>query len=173
MQLKSVRRAGWVSKVKIKDAESVADHTFSTCAVAMLLSDILGHNTQRVMKMVILHDLAESIVGDYIPGEISTSQKLAKEKMAMKSILSGLPRKVKTEYEEIWSEYLKNRTEASRFVHRVDKLEMALQANQYKKQGYTAKLLAPFFDSARSTVGDEGDIVSDVLNSLKPRSLKS
>ena len=172
LQLKSVRRAGWVSKVDIKNAESVADHTFSMCAMAMLLSDMLGLDTRRVMKMVILHDLAESIAGDYMPGDVPAIQKLAKEKRAMESILSGLPKKVRTEYEKIWLEYLRKRTDAARFVHRVDKLEMALQANQYAKQGYAGKLLTPFFESAKKAVGDEGDIVSGILNSLRPASGK-
>ena len=168
LQLKSVRRAGWVSKVKIKDAESVADHTFSMCAMAMLLSDMLGLDTQKAMKMVILHDLAESIVGDYMPGDITSKQKLAQEKKAMKSILSGLPRKSRAKYEKIWAEFLQNKTEIAKFVHRIDKLEMALQANHYAKQGYAGKLLAPFFESARTAVGDKGDIVSEILNSLRP-----
>lgn len=172
LQLKSVRRAGWVSKVKIEDAESVADHTFSMCAMAMLLSDVLGLDTQKAMKMAILHDLAESIVGDYMPGDVTAAKKLAQEKKAMKSILSGLPGKARAEYEKIWTEYLQNRTDVARFVHRIDKLEMALQANRYAKQGYADKLLAPFFESARTAVGDEGDIVSEILNSLKPSGVK-
>lgn len=172
LKLKSVRRAGWISKVNIEDAESVADHTFSMCAMAMLLSDMLGLDTQKAMKMVILHDLAESMVGDYMPGDVSANQKLAKEKRAMKSILSGLPRKAKIEYEKIWLEYLQNKTDVARFVHRMDKLEMALQANQYAKQGYDGKLLAPFFESAKTAIGDEGDIVTEILNSLRPASAK-
>src|SRR5690554_257736 len=85
LRLKSIRRAGWVSKVKIKDPESVADHSFSMCAIAMLLSDVLGFDTRKAMKMVILHDLAESVVGDYMPGDIAVEEKLAQEKKAMKS----------------------------------------------------------------------------------------
>jgi putative hydrolase of HD superfamily len=172
LQLKSVRRAGWVSKVKNKDGESVADHTFSMCAMAMLLSDMLRLDTQRAMKMVILHDLAESTVGDYTPGDVTSRQKLAQEKKAMESILSGLPKKTKLQYEKIWLEYLQNKTSVAKFVHRMDKLEMALQANQYAKQGYARNLLAPFFESAKTAVGDEGDIVSEILNSLRPASAK-
>lgn len=172
VQLKSVRRAGWVSKVKAEDAESVADHTFSMCALVMLLSDMLGLDTQRAMKMAILHDLAESILGDYMPGDVSAGQKILQEKKAMESILSGLPRKTRSEYETIWLEFLENKTEVAKFVHRVDKLEMALQASVYAKQGYAAKLLAPFFESAKTAVGDEGDVVSEILNSLRPASAK-
>jgi putative hydrolase of HD superfamily len=168
LQLKSLRRAGWVSKVDVRDAESVADHTFSMCAMAMLLADMLGLDTTRAMKMVILHDLAESIVGDYMPGDVSANQKRTKEKRAMKSILSGLPRKIGSEYEKIWLEYLQNKTDVAKFVHRIDKLEMALQANQYARQGYAGSLLKPFLESAKTAVGDEGDVVSEILNSLKP-----
>lgn len=167
LQLKSVKRAGWVSKVKVENAESVADHSFSMCAMAMLLSDMLGLDTQKAMKMVILHDLAESVVGDYMPGDIAAAKKIAKERQAMKSILAGLPAKVRREYEKIWLEYLQNKTAVAKFVHRIDKLEMALQANQYAKQGHAAKLLSPFFESAKKAVGDEGDIVSEVMSSLK------
>ena len=172
LQLKSVRRAGWVSKVKVKDAESVADHTFSTCAIVMLLSDITGLDTQKAMKMAILHDLAESAVGDYMPGDIAAAKKLAQEKKAMESVLSGLPRKTKTEYEKIWAEFLQNKTDVAKFVHRIDKLEMALQANQYAKEGYSTKLLEPFFESAKAAVGDRSDIVNEILTSLRQASAK-
>ncbi len=172
LQLKSVRRAGWVSKVQVKDAESVADHTFSMAAIAMLLSDLLGFDTHRAIKMVIIHDLAESIVGDYMPGDVTARQKLAKEKKAMKYILSNLPQEIRKEYGNIWLEYLHNRTEIARFVHRIDKLEMALQADQYAKQGYAEKLLIPFFESANTAVGDAGDIISEILKSLMPASAK-
>lgn len=172
LQLKSVKRAGWVSKVKIRDAESVADHTFSACAIAMLLSDMVGLNTERAMKMAILHDLAESRIGDYMPGEITLRQKLAQEKKAMKSILSGLPKKTRSQYEKIWLEYQLNKTSVAKIVHRIDKLEMALQANQYARHGYARNLFEPFFDSAKSSIGDEGDIVSKILSSLRPTSAR-
>ncbi|MGH9989001.1 MAG: HD domain-containing protein, partial [Nitrososphaera sp.] len=108
----------------------------------------------------------------YMPGDASARQKLVKEKKAMKYILSHLPKEIREEYEKIWFEYLHNRTEIARFVHRIDKLEMALQAYQYSKQGYAEKLLAPFFESASSAIGDASDIVSEILKSLRPASAK-
>jgi putative hydrolases of HD superfamily len=107
-----------------------------------------------------------------MPGDVTARQKLAKEKKAMKFILSSLPKWVREEYEEIWLEYLHNTTEIAKFVHRIDKLEMALQANQYAKHGYAAKLLAPFFESARTAVGEADDIVNKILKSLRPASMK-
>jgi putative hydrolase of HD superfamily len=168
LQLKSVKRTGWVSKVRVRNAESVADHTFSMCAMAMLLSDMMALDTRRVMKMVILHDLAESIVGDFVPGDLEPAEKENKERKAMSAILKGLPQKVRSEYRDIWDEYAENRSEISRFVHRLDKLEMGLQARQYVRQGYARNLLAPFLKSARATAGNERDIVSDLAKKLKP-----
>jgi putative hydrolases of HD superfamily len=163
LKLKSVKRAGWVSKVRVRSPESVADHTFATCSIAMLLADVLGADTERVMKMVILHDLAESVVGDYMPGDVSVSDKLQHEKKAMDGILSGLPTSVRSRYTEIWAEYLGNRTDVARFVHRIDKLEMAMQAGEYAAQGYDRKLLEPFLSSAKKAVGDSDDIVGRTL----------
>ena len=168
LELKSIRRAGWVLKVQVEDAESVADHTFSMATIAMLLSDMQGLDTHKVIKMVLMHDLAESIVGDYMPGDVTPRQKLVKEKKAMRLILSSVPKGIREQYGEIWLEYLHNRTEIAKFVHRIDKLEMALQAYQYARQGYADKLLSPFFESAQTGIGDAGDIISEVLKSLRP-----
>ena len=148
LQLKSVKRAGWVSKVHVNNPESVADHTFSMCAISMVLSDMLGLDTEKVMKMVILHDLAESITGDYMPEEITKRHKLSQEKKAMNSILYSLPSNIRSNYIKIWQEYILNKTHVARFVHRIDKMDMILQARRYAKQGYSRKLLAHFYNSA-------------------------
>jgi putative hydrolase of HD superfamily len=152
LQLKSVKRAGWVSKVHISNPESVADHTFSMCAISMVLSDVLGLDTEKVMKMVILHDLAESIIGDYMPGEVTKKHKLSQEKKAMDSILCCLPSNIRSNYRKIWQEYISNKTYVARFVHRTDKIEMVLQARQYIRQGYSRKLLSHFSDPIDNTL---------------------
>ncbi|HYX56441.1 MAG TPA: HD domain-containing protein [Nitrososphaeraceae archaeon] len=149
MRLKYVKRAGWISKVKVQNPESVADHTFCMCAISMVLSDILGLDTQRVMKMVILHDLAESIIGDYIPGQISEKHKRLKEKKAINSILYCIPSDLRGNYRKIWNEYIQNKTDVAQLVHRVDKIEMMLQAMQYAKEGYPKKLLHSFLNCAK------------------------
>jgi putative hydrolase of HD superfamily len=153
--LKYIKRAGWVSKVKVVNPESVADHTFSMCAISMVLSDILGLDTERVMKMVILHDMAESIIGDYMPGQISRKHKISKEMNAMNSILDCMPSNIRPLYKKIWNEYLQNKTDVAHLVHRVDKFEMILQAKQYANEGYSNKLLASFFNYGERYVNDK------------------
>jgi putative hydrolases of HD superfamily len=165
--LKKVARTGWVSKVGIKDAESVADHTFSMCAIAMVIGDASGLDTEKIMKMVILHDLAESTTGDHAPGEISSVRKKSLERDVMKRVLSKLPAMLRQEYDSLWKEYLDGSSDIARIVHRVDKLEMALQAESYLNDGHPPQHLRQFFESAQTAVGQERDLVSSVFRSLR------
>jgi putative hydrolases of HD superfamily len=152
IRLKSVKRAGWVSKVGIANAESVSDHTYSMCMMGMILSDIFGMDTERVTKMILIHDLAESIIGDFMPDKITREKKRTEERKAMKHILRKVPSVVRSNYEKLWQEYRSNKTPVSRFVHQLDKLEMAIQAVEYANQGYPQKTLLEFFGSAKRSM---------------------
>jgi putative hydrolase of HD superfamily len=167
LALKTVRRAGWAAKAGIKDAESVADHSYSMCAIGMALSDVLGLDTGKAMKMIILHDLAESVVGDYMPGQVAAREKVRAEDRAMKSILACLPAKVRSDYQRVWKEFLAGRTGVARFVHRLDKLEMALQADRYVQTGHDGRLLEQFMRSAEKEVNTNDDLLAEILRSLR------
>jgi putative hydrolases of HD superfamily len=175
VRLKSVKRAGWVLKAGISNPESVSDHTYSMCAIGMILSDMLGLDTERVMKMIIIHDLAESIIGDYMPGEITRKKKRIDERKAMTSILYQMPVAIRSNYKGIWEEYQLNKTQVAKFVHKLDKLEMAMQATQYINEGHCNKMLFQFLDSVRISLAkfnvnqdNQGhdDIIIEILNSL-------
>ena len=57
----------------------------------MVLSDLEGLHTERIIKMAILHDLAESIIGDITPGKITDDEKITKEQFEarIKGLQSG------------------------------------------------------------------------------------
>ena len=105
------KRSGWVSKALISSPESVSDHTYAMCAIGMILSDMLGLDTERVTKMIIIHDLSESIIGDYMPGEIARKRKRIEERNAMTSILNQMPVAIRSNYRRIWEEYQANKTQ--------------------------------------------------------------
>jgi putative hydrolase of HD superfamily len=169
--LKKVRRSGWIFKAGIGSSESVADHSFSLSVMAMVFSDLQGLNTELAVKMAIIHDLAESITGDIMPDEISHRAKEILENKAMASILKKLPKSLRTEYSQIWDEYVTQRSHLSKLVHRLDKLEMILQAREYESDGYSTEKLVEFTRSADRTVNnDRTDIISEVLQGLKAAS---
>ena len=153
IKLKTVQRQGWINKLGMASPESVADHCYSMAVMAMVFSDLKKLDTQKIIKMTLLHDLAESMTGDLTPDDMAKSKKEKMENRAMKKILANLPKPLRTDYEKIWAEYQQNHTSEARLLHQIDKLEMAMQAEQYKKE-HSKKQLEPFFDSAKKEITD-------------------
>ena len=137
--LKTIKRSGWIHKSNITSPESVADHSYSMCMMSMILAEIMNLDSGYIMKMVIIHDLAESMVGDHMPDNKSSEEKQLLEDKAMKKIISKLPNSLRKNYLRIWNEYINNITVNAKFVHNMDKLEMALQAKEYEFEGYQKK----------------------------------
>jgi len=152
--LKNIPRQGWIDKLEISNPESVADHTFSMAIIGMILSDSKNYNTEKILKMILLHDLAESIIGDITPEQKSVVDKKRLEEKTMKEILSNLPKEIQSQYLKIWDEYQDNQTNDANFVHQIDKFEMALQSKIYEKQTNPEKTKV-FFESARKEIRDE------------------
>lgn len=135
-KLKETKRTGWVVR-GIDNGESIADHCFSTAFLSMLISDELEFNTEKAVRMALLHDMAESITGDIKTPEkekLGHEKVLEMERSALKKVFSGLPEKVKKGYDELIKELLESRTEEASLVNEIDKLEMLLQAKHYQKK---------------------------------------
>ena len=152
--LKKISRQGWIDKLSIKNPESVADHTFSMSIIGMVLSDLEGYNTEKILKMIILHDLAESIIGDITPEQKERKEKFDLENNTMQKILSSLPENIKRHYETIWTEFQNFESQESKFVHEIDKLEMALQAKIYSKEIDSPEKITPFINYAKEGIKD-------------------
>ncbi|MDE1861850.1 MAG: HD domain-containing protein [Thaumarchaeota archaeon] len=151
-ELKKTPRRGWKEKVGISQPESVADHSYGVAVMAMIFSDLAAMDTVKILKMALLHDLAESITGDYMPGEISKENKQMVENQAMSEILGKLPPKLAKTYQAIWDEYSKCHSEESVLLHEVDKLEMAVQAAKYFGEGMPREKLEEFIISSRKEI---------------------
>ena len=122
--------------------------------MAMVLSDTKELNTEKILKMSILHDWAESKIGDFMPDEITTEKKTELEEYAMTEILDNLPEKIKDNYYDIWNDYKDNSSKEAKFVHELDKLEMALQGKIYEKENDPEKI-KPFIISAVEQIVDD------------------
>jgi putative hydrolase of HD superfamily len=130
-KLKATLRASWTSDSS--RAESVADHSWMSCLLAMTLFEkvSIALNRERVLKMIILHDLAEAVTGD-IPltsqqGSFSHAEKHQAERNAMDQILDPLDQSTRQELLDLWEENEAGNTLESKFVHAIDYLEGCLQ----------------------------------------------
>lgn len=150
--LKTVPRQGWIDKAGIKDPESVADHTYSMSVLAMVLSDLNELDTEKILKISLIHDLAESLTGDITPDKISKEEKIKLENKAMEKIFHQLPEPLSGQYLSLWNEYQENNSLESKFVHDIDKLEMVIQAKIYSKEKFPHETLELFLKSASSDI---------------------
>ena len=154
VNLKKIPRQGWIDKLSIDKPESVADHVFSMSIIGMIFSDLENYNTEKILKIILLHDLAESITGDMTPEQISKEEKTVLENNVMKKILMDLPIALQTQYSILWEEYQSNNSKEAKIVHQLDRLEMALQAKIYSKEEHSKEKLNSFFNSARNEIND-------------------
>jgi len=152
--LKKISRQGWIDKLSLDNPESVADHSYSMAVISMVISDLGNYNSEKIIKMVLLHDIAESKIGDYTPEQLSNEKKTELENNAFNEIIKNLPNLIKSQYLQIWQEFQENTSPESKLVHQIDKLEMVLQANIYKKDGHSQEKLESFFESAKIDIID-------------------
>jgi len=136
-QLKSMARSGWLqSGIAAEDVESIASHSFGMSILILYLSSGLkeaGIDVSRALSMALIHDVAESIVGDITPDDaVLSSEKFAAESEAFDVIMD---RVVDGKYfRELWDEFEANKSREARLVKRIDKLDMLFQAYLYEKK---------------------------------------
>ena len=143
--LKRTPRTGWVD-VGVYQPESVADHTFRTAFLCMLYADMEALDPLKLLRMALLHDLPEAVIGDLTPKQ-KTAETKENEETAITHILGLLPKKQKENYLAVWDEYQEGKTREAKAVRQLEKIEMALQAKEYEKLG-SAKSLERFIKSA-------------------------
>ena len=142
----------------IKNGESIGDHMYRMSIITMLcpqsLVRRLNINVQRCTKMALVHDMAESLVGDLTPsqkdrieGQCGKGEKSRREGAVMEYFGEVMLAKFEggqAGYEvgdagrdlmAAWQEYEDSKTNDSQFVHDVDKIELMLQMVEYERTG--------------------------------------
>ena len=144
--LKQTERTGWV-QVGVYQPESVADHSFRTAFICMLYADMEALDSLKLVRMALIHDLPEAVIGDLTPPQ-KTAETEKEEETAISQILSLLPKKQRETYLAVWKEYQEGKTREAKAVRQLEKIEMALQAKEYEKMGTASKSLERFIKSA-------------------------
>ncbi|XP_068135577.1 5'-deoxynucleotidase HDDC2 isoform X1 [Hyperolius riggenbachi] len=145
-QLKRVPRTGWVYR-QVEQPESVSDHMYRMAVMAMLTKDS-KLNKDRCIRLALVHDMAECIVGDIAPADnVSKEEKHRKEKDAMKHLSHLLSEELKKEIYELWEEYEHQSSAEAKFVKELDQCEMILQALEYEELEKRPGRLQDFYNS--------------------------
>lgn len=154
LALKDVARQGWF-RAGIERPESVADHAWGVALLAATLAPERGLDAGRALRLAVVHDVAEVVVGDLVPGEYESKEaKLRLERHGLEQILATASAVTRARFLADFDELAASTTPEARFVHELDKLEMGLQAKRYHAQGVAADRLKDFLQSARNGVQD-------------------
>ena len=162
-KLKFIRRSGWVSQVGIDKPESVADHSFRTAVLAMCICDLSSSATEKIIRMLLLHDIHEAFTGDFDQAskiQLGTLKVRSQQRSVIKNIFSLLPPKLEGQYQALWNEFEAQETSDAILANDIDKIEMVIQALEYEKEGYDPAKLDAFWKSA------EGDIKTSLVQDL-------
>ncbi|KAH0463796.1 hypothetical protein IEQ34_006582 [Dendrobium chrysotoxum] len=145
-RLKTTKRKGWVNH-GIKGAESIADHMYRMALMALIAGDLPSVNRERCIKIAIVHDIAEAIVGDITPSDgVPKAEKSRLEQSALNEMCEILGGGIRAdEIKELWAEYENNSSTEASLVKDFDKVEMILQALEYEMAH--GKVLDEFFIS--------------------------
>ncbi|XP_054900201.1 HD domain-containing protein 2 [Poeciliopsis prolifica] len=171
-QLKRVPRTGWVYN-NVKNPESVSDHMYRMTMMSLTITDPTV-DRDRCIKLALVHDMAECIVGDIAPSDnVSKAEKHRREEATMRHLSSLLPDGLKQEIYALWEEYESQSSPEARLVKQFDLLEMIIQAHEYEELEGTPGRLQEFFDSTagRFHHPDVLQLVSS-LNEQRGRSAK-
>ncbi len=153
--LKQIPRMGWLEAgVDPGEAEDVAQHTFITAVIALILSDSMEEEVDsgKILKMAVVQDWAEVVTGDFSERAISLlggrELKNEMEEKALKDLLSeDLPER--NFYLEIWREYSRNETREAKLVHVADRLSILVEAARLFERGENSKKLKEIWTDVR------------------------
>lgn len=156
-RLKGEARRGWVQRLHLRGAESVADHSYGVAMLSLYEGYRRGYDVGKVLKLALIHDLEEAITGDLTP--LDKRRKGATEafrlkRSAMNQVLRRFPAEGRREYRDLWVDLREGRSREARLVKDLDRLEMALQAAEYGKRVRNRTGLSEFYRSALGEMMD-------------------
>lgn len=135
-RLKNVIRTGWKNwNVQRERIESVAEHIFGVQMLAIAMKSEYQYDVDimKVIFMLAVHELGETVIGDLTQFEISKAEKEKLEHEAIHKILGGLLDG--NQVEELFLEFDSHSTKEAMFAYQCDKLECDLQSKLYDEEG--------------------------------------
>jgi putative hydrolase of HD superfamily len=127
--------------------ENTAEHSWHLAMLAMLLSEHADEpdlNMNRIIRMVLVHDIVEIDAGDtFIYDAVGQEDKAEREQAAAARIFGLLPQDQRDEMSELWQEFEEKLTSEARFAAALDRLHPLLhnyytQGAAWKQHGITS-----------------------------------
>jgi len=175
-RLKRLDRTGWVLRGLAPGAESVAAHSYGVAFTAMLLADEVRArgvevDVERVLRVALLHDLAEARTGD-MPRTMAlyygAEARASAERAAFADMVRDLEARRAADYAALHEDYEARESLEARLVKAADVLDLLAQALVFERAG--ARELGEFWEGARernfNLTGAAGEVVAELFGAL-------
>ena len=165
--LKRVRRTGWWH-AGVRDPESVAEHTMRTAQLAALIAAEEGADPARAAFLALWHDTQETRTGD-LPHTAAAYLTKPDPRQITADQTDRLPPRSRETVRAAVDEYEARQTLEALCAKDADKLEMLLQAIEYRDTG--VRRVDGWIDSARKDLRTETSRrIAEVAVALSPLS---
>jgi putative hydrolase of HD superfamily len=134
-KLKNVIRTGWKDwKVQRDRIESVAEHIFGVQMLAIAMKSEFEYDIDimKVIYMLAIHELGETVIGDLTQFQIDKDEKEKIEHEAVHKILASLIDGEKIE--ALFLEFDAHESPEAKFAYQCDKLECDIQCKLYDQE---------------------------------------
>ncbi|CAN5330878.1 HD domain-containing protein [soil metagenome] len=121
--------------------ENSAEHSWHLAVMAVLLHEHAGDavDVQRVLRMLLIHDVVEIDAGDTFCYDAAASVgKEERERRAAERLFGLLPGEQAQEFRDLWEEFEARETADAQFANALDRLQGLLQ--NYHNAGGTWRL---------------------------------
>ena len=151
--LKNLVRRGWQLRIFTGERlESDAEHCFSCCLLALKIIEDrkLDLDKEKVLQMLLFHELGEIDVGDITPVDnVTKEEKHNKERVAVKRVSNvfEMPQMF-----ELWKEFEECETKEAKFCKVIDKLDTVLQSKQYSMEQNSTEPFTEFYNNAYNVI---------------------
>ena len=170
-RLKRLERTGWTLRGLPNGTESVAAHSFGVSVTAMMLADEIKTrgidiNIERVLKMALLHDWAETRVGDMpktATDYCGVDIRKGAETAAFADVVATLEAS-ESQYNELYQDYEQRLSLEARLVKAADVIDLLVQAYALERAG--AKGLDEFWEVAHEADFQLPSVAHEVVREL-------
>ena len=175
-RLKRLDRTGWTLRGLANGTESVAAHSFGVGVAAMLLADEIqargaALDTEKILRMALLHDWAETRVGDMPKTAVSYFGRDARQKAEIAALADIVEAAGagSEHYRSLYGEYESRKSLEAQVVKAADVIDLLVQALALERGG--ARGLDEFWEVAEKDElpleGIPREVFNEVISELK------
>ncbi len=124
--LKDTLRSGYTAKGR---PESTAEHSWRLMLWVEVLAEAVPKlDRLKLMRLALVHDLAEAVSGDVpAPQQSNSKAKSEQERQDLAQLTQNLPERQHQAISDLWEEYEAAASPEAQFIKGLDKLETILQ----------------------------------------------